>query len=96
MMPGGTCADPGVAVKANAENATANTVAILPIVFITLSDKFEALVYFEMSPVTMGLPAVVVSVGHLVIKSLLCCEQSKSGHTTACDVVTVCFRNVVC
>jgi hypothetical protein len=34
-------ADPGVAVKANAENATADAVAILPIVFITFSDKVE-------------------------------------------------------
>jgi hypothetical protein len=34
-------ADPGVAVKANAENATADAVAILPIVFITFSNKVE-------------------------------------------------------
>jgi hypothetical protein len=61
-------ADPGVALKANAENATADAVAILRIVIVTLSDKFEALVYFE---------------------------QSKSRHTTACDDVTVCFRNAV-
>jgi hypothetical protein len=89
-------ADPGVAVKANAENATADAVAILGIVFITLSNKFEALVYFEVSLVTMGLLAGVVSVGHLAIKSLLCCKQSKSRHTTACDDVTVWSRNVVC
>jgi hypothetical protein len=36
-----TSADPGVAVKANAEKATADAVAILPIVFITFSDKVE-------------------------------------------------------
>jgi hypothetical protein len=42
MMAGGTsCADPGVAVKANAENATADAVAILPIVLITFSNKVE-------------------------------------------------------
>ena len=34
-------ADPGVAVNANAENATADAVAILQIVLITLSNKFE-------------------------------------------------------
>jgi hypothetical protein len=34
-MAGGTFADPGVAVKANAENTTADAVAIFPIVFIT-------------------------------------------------------------
>jgi len=34
-------ADPGVAVKANAENATADAVAIFPIVFITFSNKVE-------------------------------------------------------
>jgi len=56
-------ADPGVALKANAENATADAVAILRIVFITLSNKFGALVYFEMSP-------VVINVGRLAMKSL--------------------------
>jgi hypothetical protein len=40
MMAGGS-ADPGVAVKANAENATADAVAILPIVFIIFSNKVE-------------------------------------------------------
>jgi hypothetical protein len=34
-------ADPGVAVKANAENATADAVTIFPIVFITFSNKAE-------------------------------------------------------
>ena len=56
-------ADPGVALKANAENATADAVAILRIVFITLSNKLGALVYFEMSP-------VVMNVGRLAMKSL--------------------------
>jgi hypothetical protein len=42
MMTGASpSADPGVAVKANAENATADAVAILPIVFIAFSDKVE-------------------------------------------------------
>jgi hypothetical protein len=42
MMTGASpSADPGVAVKANAEKATADAVAILPIVFITFSDKVE-------------------------------------------------------
>lgn len=34
-------ADPGVAVNQNVENATADAVAILPIVFITFSNKLE-------------------------------------------------------
>jgi hypothetical protein len=43
MMAGAPLsADPGVAVKANAENATADAVAILPIVFITFSNKAES------------------------------------------------------
>ena len=42
MMTGANpSADPGVVVKANAENATAKAVAILPIVFITFCDKVE-------------------------------------------------------
>jgi hypothetical protein len=42
MMTGANpSADPGVAVKANAENATANAVAILPVVVITFSDMVE-------------------------------------------------------
>jgi hypothetical protein len=49
-------ADPGVAVKANAENAIADAVVILGIVFIARSNQFEALVYFEISPVMVGCP----------------------------------------
>src|SRR3977135_664880 len=70
-------ADPGVAVKANAENATANAVAILPIVFITFSDKVEP---------PWGAPGIeflfspVASFVHLTIKSLLCCKQSSPAH----------------
>jgi len=36
-------ADPGAAVKANAENATADPMAILPIVFMAFSNKVEPL-----------------------------------------------------
>jgi hypothetical protein len=83
-------ADPGVAVNANAENTAADAMAILPIVFITLSDKFEALVYFEMSP-------MVVSIGRLAIESLLRCKQSKSRqHDCLAVVLLFAFRNVVC
>jgi hypothetical protein len=38
-------ADPGVAVNANAENATAEAVAVLPIVFITFSNKVEVIAF---------------------------------------------------
>ena len=72
-------ADPGVAVNANAENATADAVTILPIVFIPFSNKVEppwAPAVIELSPIR--LPALVVSVVHLTIKSLLCCETLRS------------------
>ena len=36
------------------------------------------------------------SVGRLAMKLFLCCKRSISRHTTACDGVTVCFRNFVC
>jgi hypothetical protein len=59
-------ANPGVAVKANAENVTADAVAILGIVFMTLSNG--VLAHFAMSAMVAG----------LVMKSLLWCKQSKS------------------
>jgi hypothetical protein len=92
-------ADPGVAVNANAENATADAVAILPIVFIPFSNKVEppwapAVIEFGLSPIR--LPALVVSVVHLTIKSLLCCKQSSPAHDRPAGCVSVCFRNAVC
>src|SRR3981189_3462013 len=91
-------ADPGAAVKANAENATADPMAILPIVFITFSNKVEppwapAVIEFGLSPIR--LPALVVSVVHLItIKSLLCCKQSSPAHDRSAGCVSVCSRNV--
>jgi hypothetical protein len=91
MMAGGTfCANPGVAVKANAENATANTVAIFPIVSITLSDKSEALVYFEMS-------IVVVVAEALAMKLLRVLRDIEIPATqTVLRQCYSCFRNDVC
>jgi hypothetical protein len=57
MMAGDrVSADPGVAVNASAENATADAVAAPPIVFMTLSGKFEAFEYFEVSPGMVRVP----------------------------------------
>ena len=48
----------GVAVKANAQNATADAVVIWRIVFISRSNQFEVLVYFELlAPASYGRPA---------------------------------------
>jgi hypothetical protein len=91
MTAGDTfCAGAGVAVKANAENATANAVAILPIVFITFS-KAEprwaaGVIECFLSPI--GLPALVASVVHLTIESLLCCKQSSPATRPLCGSAT--------
>jgi hypothetical protein len=39
--------------------------------------------------------ALVVSVVHLTIKSLLCCKQSSPARDRPAGCVSVCFRNVV-
>jgi hypothetical protein len=94
-MAGATfCADPGVAVKANTENATANVVAILPIVFMAFSNKVEppwapGVIEFFLSPIRV--PALVASVVHLTIESLLCCKQSSPATRPLRGSVTLAF-----
>ena len=94
MAGGAFCADPGVAVRANAENATANAVAILPIVFMAFSNKVEppwapGVIEFFLSPIRV--PALVASVVHLTIESLLCCKQASPATRPLCGSVTLAF-----
>jgi len=57
-------------VKTSAENATADAVVILGIVFIILSTKFEVLVYFEISAGMDG--ALGILVRQLCFRNFVC------------------------